>query len=463
MREGKRGRRPGFAALLTVLTVLAGGGAAATAAQEAELAGVRREVADLRELSFLAEVEPVYLDRGQLRRRLIGLLRAQGASRDIPGSTRALHAFGLVPEGTPLAPLQLDAATVAILRLYVLETDEMILIGKDDGSLGALEEWTYAHELVHALQDQRFGLDALFAERLTADDDAGLALGALVEGDASAVDTAYLEAHPELTAGLLGSLLGTLPGALGLEAPPPLLVHTGSFTYGDGEAFVAALRAEGGWGAVDAAYADPPRSTEQILHPEKYHGDRDDPTPVALPDLGPALGTGWDRVHENALGELQTAVLLADQAPGAFAPLPAAASGAAAGWDGDRYALWSNGDGEILVWRSVWDGADEAVAFVDALKAMDEARMGGRWTAAGGTALVGADGAVQVRRVGAEVAYVRAPDLALADVAMAALRGVEPSRDWASPPIPRFLCGGEQERTCIEPPATQTDARPVFD
>jgi hypothetical protein len=415
----RSGRRPLLPCALVAL-LLAGGVPPATAGvQDDELARVRREVAGLRGRSFATDVEPVYLDRRQLRRRLIEILRAEGEAQDVPGYTRALRVFGLAPEGVPLLPLQLDAATVGVVGLYLPETDEMILIGEDDGSLSALEELTYAHELVHALQDQRFDLDALTAETRTASDDAGLAFSALIEGDASAVDTAYLEAHPELTPGILGATLGSLPGLLRLDAAPPLFAHTGLFSYGAGEVFVNALREEGGWDAVDAAYADPPTSTEQILHPEKYLGPRDEPTPVDLPDLAPALGAGWARVHENALGELQTAVLLANQEEDGFAPLPDTATEAAAGWDGDRYALWSEGEAEVLLWRSVWDDADEAEAFVAALRARDAGRTGERWTAAGGTGLIAGDRALRIRRVGADVTYVVAPTLALADAVLA--------------------------------------------
>ena len=111
------------------------------------------------------------------------------------------------------------------------------------------------------------------------------------------------------------------------------------FPYSEGLAFVERLRAEGGWDAVDAAYADIPTSTEQILHPRKYL-DRDEPSAVALPDPTVALGQEWRVVDEDTLGELQMALLLANFAPGegingltGAIDLPEAARNAAAGWD----------------------------------------------------------------------------------------------------------------------------------
>ena len=65
------------------------------------------------------------------------------------------------------------------------------------------------------------------------------------------------------------------------------------FPYREGAQFVAALLDVGWWPAVNAAYLDPPVSTEQILHPEKYiQNPRDDPQTVLLPDLRDELDDG---------------------------------------------------------------------------------------------------------------------------------------------------------------------------
>ena len=44
----------------------------------------------------------------------------------------------------------------------------------------------------------------------------------------------------------------------------------GQFTHVDGLLFVARVRAHRPWSAVDALWSEPPASSEQILHPEKY-------------------------------------------------------------------------------------------------------------------------------------------------------------------------------------------------
>jgi hypothetical protein len=213
------------------------------------------------------------------------------------------------------------------------------------------------------------------------------------------------------------------------------------FPYTSGAAFVDRLLGEGGWDAVDAAYADMPASTEQILHPLKYL-ERDEPSLVALPDLTTALGAGWRVVDEDTLGELQTAVLLADFDPGegfngitGDIALPEFARNAAAGWDGDRFALWEDGERETLVWRSVWDTPQDARAFSRALAQFGDGRWPGHFNGESpdDVALVTSEIAARILLDGQEVLCVQAPDLTLADSALAALESA-PSPDPAPGP-----------------------------
>jgi len=47
---------------------------------------------------------------------------------------------------------------------------------------------------------------------------------------------------------------------------------------------------------------------------------------------------------------------------------PEAAARAAAGWDGDRAALYVGKDDELLVWLSVWDSPADAAEFAEAAR-----------------------------------------------------------------------------------------------
>ena len=78
---------------------------------------------------------------------------------------------------------------------------------------------------------------------------------------------------------------------------------------------------------INHAYANPPRSTGQILHPEKYLLG-EEPQIVNLPELAQALGDTWRQRDSGVLGEFLTSVYL-----GAFLTEDQAGS-ASQGWGG---------------------------------------------------------------------------------------------------------------------------------
>jgi hypothetical protein len=121
-----------------------------------------------------------------------------------------------------------------------------------------------------------------------------------------------------------------------LDASPLFIQEMEMFPYESGLEFVMELHDRGGWEAVDAAYADPPVSTEQILHPERY-ADRELPLEVALPDLVAALSDDWQELDVDVMGELVLRLALAEYLG------PGAASVAAEGWGGDQYVLLTAG------------------------------------------------------------------------------------------------------------------------
>ena len=137
-----------------------------------------------------------------------------------------------------------------------------------------------------------------------------------------------------------------------LASMPPILLETSLFPYQAGATFVAGLRADGGYASLNAAFAKPPASTAQILHPEKY-ASGEGPVPVALPDdLAALFGAGWTEFATDTLGELQTRVWLKQGGVAGDA-----ARTAADGWGGDRMILVRGPDGtsSVLVYASTWD------------------------------------------------------------------------------------------------------------
>jgi uncharacterized iron-regulated protein len=190
---------------------------------------------------------------------------------------------------------------------------------------------TLIHEMVHALQDQHFGLAR--QDNIVTDSDAVLARAALIEGDATLVMIELLaKEQPHVTR----MLSTTLDKARNLR---------NAFLYGLGAKYVQSLKKRGGWKLVNQRYQFPPTSTAVILHPDER---------IVPINLGPG----------KPVGELGIIELLRSQ-PGS-APL---AVPAATGWRGDR--TWEEGGGKA--WVVAFARPEQATRFQAALTALRNA------------------------------------------------------------------------------------------
>jgi hypothetical protein len=156
----------------------------------------------------------------------------------------------------------------------------------------------------------------------------------------------------DTTFSLMMPLMPFMGGGKTLRQVPPIISESMIFPYLKGLVFCARLTNEGGWKAIDAAYRDLPLSTEQILHPEKYGARPDRPMTIELGELKP--GADWKELGRNVIGEMQLAIMLKRHGGKA----------AAAGWDGDRYAVFERPNQQFaLVWVSTWDTEQDAREF----------------------------------------------------------------------------------------------------
>ena len=324
-------------------------------------AEIRAAVEAIRGLRPTADVDPVTIDETQLRKNLEAEFDKENSAANLQFSEETLIALGLLPAGSSLRKLTLDLQAGQVAGYYSPDQNQLFVVSRS-GRLGPVEEVTYSHEFTHQLQDQTFDLDKLGLDA-TNQSDRALAQLALIEGDAVSVQTAWTVAN--LDSRELGELLAASldPAAIdALRKAPAYLRETSPFPYSDGLGFVNGLIASGGYDAVNAAFANPPTSTEQILHPDKF-APREAPIDVKLPSgLAKAMGSGWTEVGQDTLGELLLRIWLTQNA----VP-PAVASVAVQGWGGDRLVLLrsSSGDPAIGV-RTVWDSARDADEFAAA-------------------------------------------------------------------------------------------------
>lgn len=227
----------------------------------------------------------------------------------------------------------------------------------------SFHSFVVAHELVHAHR-HALGLYANWPRNWS---DAEIAYRCVAEGDAMFWECAAcgLEAHgtKKRATDAAGRMLSASFAAL----PSPsqewyALVALQRATYGDGARFVARVHAHGGRAAIDAALRDPPTSTEQVLHPEKYLGrDRDEPVRFGEADVGSVLGKEWRQALAGDLGELILRILFC-RALGEERGPPVAE-----GWDGCRFQLYEReGRVPLLVLMTAWDSEHDAAVFAGA-------------------------------------------------------------------------------------------------
>ena len=330
-------------------------------------AAIRKDVEAIRGLQPTADVDPVTIDETQLRTNLTAEFDAENTTSDLKFSEETLIALGLLPAGSSLRDLTLDFQGSNVAGYYSPDKDELFVVSRS-GGLGPAEEVTYSHEFTHQLQDQHFDLGKLALDA-THQSDRALAQIALVEGDAVSVQNRWTTAN--LTPQEMGQLLTASLDPKALEAlrrAPAYLRETSLFPYLDGNPFDESLIAGGGYAAVNDAFARPPVSTEQILHPEKYAA-REAPIVVKVPtglaaQLNAHLGAGWSQAGEDTLGEFVLRLWLIQGG------VPTATAGqAAAGWGGDRLALLRGPNGATTVYLATeWDSLVDASEFAAAAK-----------------------------------------------------------------------------------------------
>lgn len=291
-------------------------------------------------------------------------------SREIPphaldGTEEMLRLLGVVQADFDYERTILGLLKEQLAGLYDPRLDAMFV---RDHLEGAELEATLYHELVHALQDQAYRLDDFSAWKEDGTDRAS-ALSALAEGDAtSAMYDGLFAVMAERTGTPAKTALDLSTAELlvgfdaaadvaGEDGVPPIVRRSLVAPYRDGLVFVQALRKRGGWALVDGAFEQPPASTEQILHIERYLARE---APLELSVLSPP-GAGWKKTLSDVWGEQSVRLLLEE-----WHERPQAAA-SAVGWGGDRIAVFSRGEERILTWHIALDDEAAALRYLKAL------------------------------------------------------------------------------------------------
>ncbi len=347
---------------------------------------MERLLPTLRQIPFKHEVKRDVTRREDMKALLIKEIEQDTSPEEFRLNEVAFKLLGLLPAELNLKEMLAQVYSEEVAAFYDTKTKTMHLIeepkpktkpkpsflerlfgGKSDFDKDE-NKTVIAHELTHALADQNFDIDAM-QEAVKKDDDQSLALTALIEGEATLAmfgagmddwrggQIVHLPAkNLESMFNFLSPFMPMMGSGKTLRSAPPILVESMAFPYFRGMVFCAKLTNERGWEGIDAAYRTPPQSTEQILHPEKFGARLDRPTAIDLGVLSP--GAGWKELGRNVLGEMQMGVMLRGQG----------GKKTAAGWDGDRYAVFEDAKNKkfALAWLTTWDDETEAKEFAGA-------------------------------------------------------------------------------------------------
>ena len=320
-------------------------------------------VEQARGLKFKTPVEFKLLADADFRKRLQELQEEDRDIEEIEDTRGVLVALGLLDKSVDLQAAIDKLLAGAVAGFYDPESDELVVRGSD-ATISV--QSTMVHELVHALQDQHFNLDR--DELDDRDDEQGQAFSGLVEGDATHIEEQWLATRTAAERRQARAEENAQVRDLG--GIPEVLLTLLTFPYVTGPDLVEAIRNRGGQRLLDEAFSAPPTTSEHLIHPEKFVVGE------AGVNVAPPAADG-EVFDEGVLGELGLLLMLAEEIDGT------AAARAAAGWGGDWYVAWRQGDQACVRTEIVMDSAAQSSELAPALSQWASRRQGATVTGNG--------------------------------------------------------------------------------
>ena len=336
-------------------------------------------VEEIRDMEFGDDFDVTIRSREAYRRNVTGTY-ANITGNDALHQNVKYEATFMVGEDTDAIAKLAGNRAGSVQGFYSPSEDQIVVISNNPDAL-EMDEFTLGHELVHALQDQHFNLSDY--NRTTEDRNNGI--NGIIEGDASLVEDLYREqcnGDGEWNGTCVRPTEG--PGGGGD-------IHIGiyliSFSpYSDGPVLVNQVRQEGGWEAVNGMYDDPPITSEQVIHPEKYPDEKGAEIRINRSAEGPweVLTLGNDSVDYATFGEAGLFSMFwypsYEQRSTAIVDYNALFADArfdtynyehwiTDGWNGDKLLPFVRNDSDgtnetAYVWKFEWDTEDDADQFV---------------------------------------------------------------------------------------------------
>ena len=326
------------------------------------------------------------ISRDQINKYLTKKFDEDKSTKRLERSEIVLKKFGLLDHDFHLRPFLLSLLTEQIAGFYDNKTKTVNLL---DWIPPDQQKPVLAHELTHALQDQKVDLNKWsdIGEKGTAKnvqqdnqhiqtDEADTARDAVAEGQAMAVFIDYalrptgktIADAPEL-GDKLKDMVADSSGSPVMARAPLVLQESLLFPYLDGLSFEQAVLVKEG---KEAAFANvlehPPSSSFEIMNPKDYMAHT--PVPVVrLPDIHPLIDAEYSPYDVGVMGELDVRMLTelfgGQQISAALTPAWAggvyyAAQRKSASTEAEKESTASIG----LLYYSRWKNADSARSFM---------------------------------------------------------------------------------------------------
>jgi hypothetical protein len=332
---------------------------------ESQMDGVQEKISNLRGFPPEKPDQRYLVPENMARQVLMDRIMGSSSRQSAEDEKNTLQTLGLIPSGASIEDYLLNRSLDNSGSAYLPSIKGIFVFGP---YFHLSEHLAFAHEYAKLLLDKNFKFDALgvYPQCQHATQQCQ-AIRALIAGDSRLTMLQWLKQNA--TKGEYNSLSKFKPGlAFPGEIPLEYQVQESLFLNELGYDFVRSLYDEGGWQKVNQAYQNLPKSTEQILHPEKYITEHL-PIEVPAPALEGELGKGWSLSKQEVLGEWMSFQLLAHGGDQDARIDETQARNAVTGWGGDHYQIYANEGGEMaMAVEWIWDTPKDEPKFADALR-----------------------------------------------------------------------------------------------
>ena len=293
---------------------------------DSEIVQTVRLIAELRGWDPRLSVRAEVVDQDRIVGSMLADVHAQVAPNVFRAQQDFLAAFGWAPPDFDFERDVLGRFARELFGVYCVTSQQVLLARNVEGRSARR---TLRHEVVHAFQDSRYDLSA--RTRWASDrGDYVAAIHALAEGEATCIELQLDDAHH---LGCMGPAFDDSRYRDGdsdqrLLSVPRVVRHSLYAPYVDGVRYVRRLLLQGGWAAVERAWAGKLRSTRALFRATEQET-------VRLPVTAVPASIGQCQLRfVDMIGEESLRGFVWDTAP------PSELDSVLESLDGERAAVW---------------------------------------------------------------------------------------------------------------------------